>query len=129
MKTHLTKPFWLLAVLVVFPFTLYAQSNSKLHLTDSRALKNYSTEEINSMPEYKIYQVNYLYADSWKIPGELKNEIDAKEIIITDYSAFRHDSKEQKVFLQPEKMSGPYIILKSKAEVRKHLSLIEEQYN
>ncbi len=129
MSLHRTKPIWLLAVLVAFPVALYAQNSSKLQLTDSRALEDYSIEEIHSMPEYKIYQVNYLYADSWTIPEEHEKNIDPGEIIITRYSAFRHDSRQQKVFLQPEKLSGPYIILKSKAEVHKQLSLIEEQHN
>lgn len=113
---------------VFFPLMLSAQTTDKLNLVDTRVLEVYSEQEVQNMPEYKIYQVNYLYADSYRIPFTMKNKIDPLDIDISKYGAFRHDSKEQKVFLDHEKMSGPYIILKSKAEVHNQLSIIKEQH-
>jgi len=112
----------------LFTFVSYGQSSKKLDIVDSRALHVYSEQEIQSMPEYKIYQVNYLYADSYRIPLTMKNKIDPLDIDISKYGAFRHDSKEQKVYLNHEKSTGPYIILKSKAEVHNQLSIIKEQH-
>ncbi len=125
MKNKLLLPF---LALILFSVVLSAQTSDKLNLIESRALKAYSEQEIESMPEYKIYQVNYLYADSYRIPHTMKNKIDPMDIDISKYGAFRHDSKEQKVYLNPEKSTGPYIILKSKAEVREQLSIIKEQH-
>ncbi|MGC9330664.1 MAG: hypothetical protein ACP5DZ_02160 [Bacteroidales bacterium] len=125
MKNKRLLPF---LALILFPLVLSAQTTDKLNLVDSRVLNAYSVQEIQSMPEYKIYQVNYLYADSYRIPLTMKNKIDPMDIDISKYGAFRHDSKEQKVYINPEKTTGPYIILKSKAEVREQLAIIKEQH-
>lgn len=120
---------FILLIIAAYPINSNAQSkDNKLNLVESRVLLEYSEQDIQNMPEYKIYQLNYLYVNSYRIPDEMKDIIDPMDINISKYGAFRHDSKEQKVYLNPEKSTGPYIILKSKAEVREQLSIIKEQH-
>ena len=117
------------AILIFINFSAYSQSVDKQKLIDQRALNSYSKQEIESMSEYKIYQVNYLYADSYSIPLRFKNEIDEHIINITNYSHLRKKNKKVKAYIKPETNSGPFIILDSQNEVREQLNRIKEQYD
>jgi len=129
MKKQPLKLWGLMAVALFLAVSVRGQSTNNQQLIDQRAKDSYTPEEISSMPEYKVLQINYLYADSWYIPQEHKNRIDPLDINISDYSAFRRDKGDARVYLNLEKTTGPYIYLKSKAEVKKQLDLIKEQYN
>lgn len=137
---HTIKLFILIVVFfnvaVIFN-TVTAQNTktSNLEIIDKRALNHYTKDDIKEMAIAKVYFVNWLFTKSYIIPDEYKNVINEKNIDIFEYTTFRDENQQVKVYVSPDgniekaaSVKGAYIILKSHKEVRNVRKKIEQRF-
>lgn len=123
------KIFFISLLLWVAGSAVFAQESIKL---DDRTIKHYSKEQIEELTDISILQINYLFNESFIIPEEMKEFVNAADIDILDYHQCRLPKERKKVFLvnpnassEADSFTDKYIILFSVLEVQDAINKIE----